>query len=112
MKLGGLRDVQSRTGTTDNRAVSLTVKDIPVGDIQIKENIRREYSGLEELQASIREHGLIQPITVYKEGDSFIVKIGHRRYMAYQRLAREDPDRFHSIRCIVSASNENTAVIQ
>ncbi|MDR3266959.1 MAG: ParB/RepB/Spo0J family partition protein [Tannerella sp.] len=89
----------------------LTVKDIPVGDISIKENVRREYTGIDELKASIRQHGLLQPITVYLENEGYIVKTGHRRYMAYQTLYQIEPERFHSIRCIVSDA-ENIAVIQ
>ena len=79
-KLGMLKNVRARTGTRDSGSVLLTVKDIPVGDISIKGNVRGEYTGIEELAASIRQHGLLQPITVYAEGEGFIVKTGHRRY--------------------------------
>jgi ParB family chromosome partitioning protein len=71
-KLGMLKNVQSGTGTRDSRTVMLTVKDIPVGDISIKENIRGAYTGIDELKASIRQHGLLQPITVYSENDGYI----------------------------------------
>ena len=37
-KMEILKSVLSRTGTQDNRAVALTVKDIPIGEIHIKEN--------------------------------------------------------------------------
>jgi ParB family transcriptional regulator, chromosome partitioning protein len=112
-KAGILKNLQSRTGTKDNSAVSLTVKDIPIGEIQIKENIRSNYDDaeLEELQASIREYGLIQPITVYAAEDGYAVKIGHRRLMAYKMLYKEEPERYHSIRCIIS-DNQNTVFIQ
>ncbi|MDR2743157.1 MAG: ParB N-terminal domain-containing protein [Treponema sp.] len=111
MKLGTLRSGQSEAGTRDNRAVAVTVKDIPVGDIQVKENIRQEYTEIEELIESIRHYGLLQPITVYPGGEGYIVKTGYRRYRAFQRLYREEPERFHSIRCIVSDAG-NIAVIQ
>jgi ParB family chromosome partitioning protein len=87
------------------------VRDIPIGDIRIKENIRQEYTEIEDLASSIKQHGLLQPITVYSDGDRFVVKTGHRRFMAYHKLYEEDSERFHSIRCIVSDS-ENIAVIQ
>ena len=106
-----LKNLQSRTGTQDNRAISLTVKDIPIGEIQKKENIRKEYTDLEELKASIREYGLIQPITVYKEGDGYVVKTGHRRFMAYKVLHEKEPERFHSIRCMIT-DNDNIVEIQ
>jgi ParB family chromosome partitioning protein len=63
------------------------------------------------LSASIRQHGLLQPITVYKEGYDYIVKTGHRRYQAYRLLFEEEKDRFHSIRCIVSNA-DNIAIVQ
>jgi ParB family chromosome partitioning protein len=110
-KLGMLKNVKFRTGTRDSRAVALTVKDIPIGDISIKGNIRAEYTDLDELRVSIRQHGLLQPITVYPDGDGYTVKTGHRRYLAYRALYREEPERFHSIRCILSDTN-NTSIIQ
>jgi ParB family chromosome partitioning protein len=112
-KLGKLKlkDVRSRIGTQDIGSVAVTIKDIPVGDIQIKENVRTEYTGIEELAESIKQYGLLQPIAVYQQDDEYIVKTGHRRFKAYQKLAQENPDRFHSIRCIVSNGND-VAVIQ
>jgi ParB family chromosome partitioning protein len=110
-KMSMLKNVQTRAGTRDSGATALMVKDIPIGDIQVKENVRGDYTGIEDLAASIRQHGLLQPITVYAEQDGYIVKTGHRRYKACQELYRKEPDRFHSIRCIVSDAN-NTAVIQ
>jgi ParB family chromosome partitioning protein len=111
MKLGALRDGKSRTGTMDSRAVTLMVKDISIGDIQTKENVRKEYTGIDELAASIRQYGLLQPITVYPKGEGYIVKTGHRRFKAIQALYQKEADRFHSIRCIVSDA-DNTTIIQ
>ncbi|GHV44383.1 hypothetical protein AGMMS49546_28260 [Spirochaetia bacterium] len=110
-KMGMLKNVQSRTGTHDSRSVSIMVKDILIGDISIRENVRKDYTGIEELADSIRQHGLLQPITVFVDGDQYIVKTGHRRFMACQLLYQSEPERFHSIRCIISNA-ENTAVIQ
>jgi len=46
---------------------------------------------LEELAASIREHGLLQPITVrrHPEAEGYIVVAGERRFRAHQLLGRE-----------------------
>jgi ParB family chromosome partitioning protein len=97
-------------GTQDSNAIK--VKDIPVGDIQIRENIRKEYNDIAELTVSIRQYGLLQPITVYPdEKETYVVKTGHRRFLAWQQLAKEDPDRFTNIRCLVS-NGENTAIVQ
>ena len=110
-QMGMLKSVQSRTGTQDSRSVALTVKDIPIGDIRIKENVRRDYTEIVELAGSIKQHGLLQPITVYAENDGYVVKAGHRRFLAYQMLYKEEPEKYHSIRSIIS-DNQNIALIQ
>ncbi|MDR1325103.1 MAG: ParB N-terminal domain-containing protein [Treponema sp.] len=89
-------------GTEDSRSVPVLVKDIPIEEIVIKRNIRREYEGIGELKASIRQYGLLQPVTVYKEGESYVIKTGHRRFLAYRALHDESPEQFHHIRCIIS----------
>jgi ParB family chromosome partitioning protein len=111
-KVIALKKSQVNNGTQDSRSVDLTVKDIPVGHIEIRENVRTEYTGIDELADSIRRYGLLQPLTVYPGGEgTYFVKTGHRRFKAWQSLYEKEPDRFHSIRCIVS-SVENTAVVQ
>ncbi|WP_010256886.1 ParB/RepB/Spo0J family partition protein [Treponema primitia] len=110
-KAGMLKEVLSRNGTQDSHSVNVMVKDIPIGDIVIRENVRKDYTGIEELAESIRRHSLLQPITVYADGDLYIVKTGHRRFKAYLWLYQAEPERFHSIRCIISNA-ENRAVIQ
>jgi ParB family chromosome partitioning protein len=108
-KMTMLKNVSGRTGTQDSRSVSLTIKDIPLGDIEIRENVRKTYTGIEELATSIKRHGLVQPVTVYPTGDSFVIKTGHRRFKAFQLLYQTEPERF--IRCILS-TDENLEVIQ
>lgn len=46
-------------------------------------------SALAELMASIRDHGLLQPITVRKVGTRYQVIAGHRRLEAFRRLLAE-----------------------
>jgi ParB family chromosome partitioning protein len=56
-------------------------------------NPRRDFSDaeLEELAASIREHGIIQPIVVRKtSGDNFEIIAGERRWRAAQRANQHD----------------------
>jgi len=110
-KMTLLRNVQSRTGTQDSRSVMLTVKDIPIGDIRFATNVRKDYTEIVELAESIKQHGLLQPITIYTAEDGYVVKFGHRRLLAYQMLYQEKPEKYHSIRCIIS-DNQNTALIQ
>lgn len=49
---------------------------------------RREFPAeeLEELASSIREHGVLQPITVRAAGEGFEIIAGERRFRACQRL--------------------------
>jgi ParB family chromosome partitioning protein len=55
---------------------------------------------------------LLQPITVYGVGcEGYFVKTGHRRYLAYQKLNAEEPERFNTILCMVSDAH-NIEVIQ
>lgn len=39
-----------------------------------------------ELAMSIKEHGLLQPISVYPIGNRYIIKFGHRRVIACKKL--------------------------
>jgi ParB family chromosome partitioning protein len=111
-KFGNIKgNLAESTGTKDGSAVLVTVKDISLDDIRIKENIRKEYTGIDELAESIRQHGLLQPITVYPDEDDYVVKTGHRGFQAYQLLYQTEPEQFCRIRCIISNA-ENIAVIQ
>ena len=110
-KLNLSDQIKQRTGTSDSQAVSLTIKDIPIGDISIKNNVRQDYTDINELAESIYQHGLLQPITVYPDGESYIIKTGHRRFKAYQNLYKEFPEKFSTIRCIIS-DEKNIAIIQ
>lgn len=50
---------------------------------------RFDENALQELAASIKKHGLIQPVTVKEaEGDTFILVAGERRYRAHKLLGR------------------------
>lgn len=50
---------------------------------------RRDFADgdLAELAASIREHGVVQPIIVRRHGDGYQIVAGERRYRASQQLA-------------------------
>lgn len=69
---------------------------VPSTKLRIKDglNIRTDYGDLDELSASIKEHGIKVPLRGYKEKDAsgeevFIVVDGHRRYAACQILIEE-----------------------
>lgn len=79
--------------------------------IKIKKNVRGEYTDIDELAQSIRKNGLIQPVTVYPDASGYAIKFGHRRFFAYQKLCTEEPERFQTIPCLVSTS-DNIAALQ
>lgn len=66
------------------------------------DNERRTFRGMEGLIASVRAHGIVEPITVTPEGDLFRIHTGHRRYRAAKAvgltemevIARDPEDAF------------------
>lgn len=44
---------------------------------------RKQFDDIEELAATIKEHGLLQPITVVKKDDRYMIIAGERRYKAH-----------------------------
>lgn len=71
--------------------------DLPVRDIDLRRvrpnpfQPRREFdtAALAELQASIRENGLLQPLVVRVAGDGFELVAGERRFRALSGLKRQ-----------------------
>ena len=49
-------------------------------------NERRTFRGMEGLMASIQTNGIVEPITVTPEGESYRILTGHRRYRAAKAL--------------------------
>ena len=106
-----IKNIRLRSGKQCSRKAAIAVKDIPISDIQIISNIRKDYTGITELAESLREHGLLQPITAYALKDGYAVKIGHRRLLAYKMLHQKEPEKFNNIRCIIS-DEKNAALNQ
>lgn len=60
---------------------------MPIGKIRGNpKQPRKEFSqeSLDELAASVREHGIIQPILVEEDGDGYMIVAGERRWRAAQ----------------------------
>lgn len=47
------------------------------------EQPRKQFDDIEELAENIKEHGLLQPITVVKKDDKYMIVSGERRYKAH-----------------------------
>lgn len=54
------------------------------------DNERRTFRGMDGLIASVRAHGIVEPITVTPEGDHFRILTGHRRYRAAKAIGLTD----------------------
>lgn len=82
------------------------VQCIAVRDIARGNNDRTTFDAgaLEELAASIREHGLIQPITVRPSGDGYEIVAGERRFRACTELLG-----WAEVPCIVSELSDDHA---
>lgn len=80
---------------------------IPLEKIKIQKfNVRKKdiQLGIEDLAASIKTFGLLQPITVYfdSENERYVILAGQRRFNAYNYLNEHHPgDKFDKIDSIV-----------
>ncbi len=64
--------------------------------------------GIEELAANIETAGLQQPLRVYvnpESPDCYTILSGHRRNAALQLLAKDDPEKWGTVPCIVERDN-------
>lgn len=52
-------------------------------------NLRSEYNDIDGLAASIREVGMIQPITGHLKNGELVIVAGHRRYHALVKLVKD-----------------------
>ncbi len=63
------------------------VQQIPIKDIELSgSNPRRALDDIDELAASIRTYGLLQPVVVRKKGKKYELIAGHRRVAAVQSI--------------------------
>ena len=79
---------------------------IPIDQIKIQKfNVRKKdiQTGIEDLAASIKANGLLQPITVFldSENDRYVILAGQRRFNAHVYLNEEFPNQgFDKIKAI------------
>ena len=60
-----------------------------------QDNPRKDLGDLEELRESIKEHGIMQNLTVVPDKDGYKILIGHRRFAASEGILEELP-------CVIS----------
>ena len=69
----------------------MDTKLLPISSIQVAERIRKDNGGLDELAGDIREHGLINPITVMEQSEGgYVLIAGLRRLKAMERMGAKE----------------------
>ena len=69
----------------------MDTKLLPISSIQVAERIRKDNGGLDELAGDIREHGLINPITVMEQLEGgYVLIAGLRRLKATEQLGAKE----------------------
>ena len=84
------------------------IRDVPLLLIDEIENVRKCYdqNSIEQLAASIKEKGLLQPVILSEQGTRYGIQAGHRRVLAFRLLERE------TIPALIRPSPECLAEIQ
>ena len=90
-------------------SVPFVIKDIAINDIvfppiEMRSNV--SFEGLDELARSIRQVGLINPISVRPLGDKFELIAGFRRLKASEIVGKQ------AIACIIINSNDDISELQ
>lgn len=78
---------------------TLPVKEITVGEHNVRTLDKDK--GIDELANSIQEHGLLQPIVVFQEGNQYSLVIGQRRLLAFKKLKKMGYTKFNDIPVII-----------
>ena len=77
---------------------------VDIDDIRPNENQPRKVFNeekLDELASSIKEHGIIQPVVLRKEGAGYVIVAGERRYRAARKAG------LRKIPCVVRELSED-----
>ena len=70
--------------SSGEKVIEIAVSDIVANPFQPRKSM--DSSAVDELAASIKAEGLLQPVVVRKSGDSFELVAGERRWRAHQKL--------------------------
>jgi ParB family chromosome partitioning protein len=86
---------------------------IPLAQIDPSPRNPRQRLDVDELAASIRAYGLLQPIVVRRAGVRYELVAGHRRLVALQALATMEPAeaRWREVEAVVRHANEDQAYL-
>lgn len=86
---------------------------IPLENLESDPRNFYQLSGVEDLASNIALCGVQQPIRVRPgQGGHYIIVSGHRRRAALEALAKEDPQRWKEVPCIVERDSVSPALQQ
>lgn len=97
-------NVTARKEVNGKKVATLQIENLPIGKIKPDPEQPRktfEEKQLQQLSDSIKEFGVLQPITVRKSGKDFIIVMGERRFRA-SKIANKK-----TIPCIVRTYDNN-----
>ena len=104
---------QSTSSQTSNSPTMAEVKNLPTWGIKPSPmNPRKTFDegAIAELAASIKQHGLLQPITVRPKDGIYEIVMGERRFRAWKENMAQNPDFPKEIPCIVREMNDEEAL--
>ena len=81
---GVLEQIKAPTSESGEYIININLSDIDINKNQPRKNFDKE--ALEELAASIKENGLLQPIAVQKIGERYQIIAGERRFREFKML--------------------------
>ena len=84
----GLDSLFNENATDEGGIITVNLNDIEPNRAQPRKDFDQE--ALSELAESITEHGLIQPIVVSKEGSTYRIIAGERRWRAARMLGLDE----------------------
>ena len=99
-----LKDFNSNKDRGTNDTTKKEIKDIPLSEIHTYSNVRKQLKNIDKLAKSIKEVGLIDPITVFRHENKYWIFVGHRRCEAFDRLSKENADKYYKIPCIIKTN--------
>ncbi len=106
-------DEPATASQTSNSSTMQEVKNFPTWEIKPSPmNPRKTFDeeAIKELAASIRQHGLLQPITVRPKDGMYEIVMGERRYRAYCLNQQQSTKYPTAIPCIVREMTDEEAL--
>ncbi len=86
--LANVEDVREERRPDETKVINVAISKIAPDPGQPRKTFNDE--SLEELALSIKEHGIIQPLIVKKDGGNYIIIAGERRYRAAEKIGLKE----------------------